>query len=375
MTSDTVCGASMKTISEFASSYQQARVQFRAAADAAGWGINTYTHPTAVCANGGRLSTDVAVAGPLDASANLLVVSGTHGIEGYAGSAAQIAFIKDAPRQLPTGVRVVMVHAINPWGFEFRSRTNENNVDINRNFLDWDASASPENPEYAEIHALLGLEARDAATNPSIARLDPWIEAHGISRYYDAISRGQYQYPRGLMYGGSGPEWSNATLGRILRTHLAGAKKIGFIDWHTGLGAPGESFFLCFDEPTSPAWHRACDWWGSHHIGGETAFGHRTRPKYQGLLIQGVQRFMPQARLTGAVIEFGTVPYEDVLGSIAADNLVKFNTHLSTTQRHELRQKLAHAFIPEADSWRRSVIDLALMIQHAALRGVAAWAT
>lgn len=58
-------------------------------------------------------------------------VSGTHGVEGFAGSAVQIAFLKGINENmlylLPT---IILVHAFNPVGMASFRRANENNVSI-----------------------------------------------------------------------------------------------------------------------------------------------------------------------------------------------------------------------------------------------------
>jgi hypothetical protein len=71
----------------------------------------------------------------------LLHISGTHGPEGFVGSAIQTAMLtffkahktyENADEGLPT---LVFVHALNAYGFKHNRRVNENNVDLNRNFL------------------------------------------------------------------------------------------------------------------------------------------------------------------------------------------------------------------------------------------------
>ena len=55
-----------------------------------------------------------------DDSPLLVHVSGTHGAEGYSGSAVQLALLRRwaaDPAARPAGVRVALVHALNPFGF------------------------------------------------------------------------------------------------------------------------------------------------------------------------------------------------------------------------------------------------------------------
>ena len=49
-----------------------------------------------VCRPTSRLSIDAGVIGPPDASRGLLLISGTHGVEGFAGSGGQVGFFRDS---------------------------------------------------------------------------------------------------------------------------------------------------------------------------------------------------------------------------------------------------------------------------------------
>src|SRR3546814_13333857 len=66
---------------------------------------------------------------------SLFLVSGTHGQEGFYGSALQIEYLRDL--EIPEGANVVALHALNPWGFSYLSRTDDQNIDVNRNFTDY----------------------------------------------------------------------------------------------------------------------------------------------------------------------------------------------------------------------------------------------
>ena len=127
----------------FSSDYSEARVKFLAACDAASVPVEHFRNPE-TGPNGEPLYTDVAVLGPNDAERVLLLCSGTHGVEGFAGSAIQTGLLsEEITARLPDGVRLVMIHALNPFGFAHLRRVNEDNVDLNRNFVDHAAPRSP----------------------------------------------------------------------------------------------------------------------------------------------------------------------------------------------------------------------------------------
>jgi hypothetical protein len=358
----------------FSPSYASARAKFLLAADRAGARVDVLVNTVAVAPDGGTLSTDVAVLGPADAETALLVFSGTHGPEGFVGSAAQIALLEaiGAGAQ-PPPVRVVLVHAINPWGFAHVSRTTENNVDLNRNFIDWSAPP-PVNEAYAELHPLLcPTQWTPQALESANAARAAWIATHGQDRYVDVTNKGQYSHSDGLNYGGSGREWSNQALETIVARHLAGVKRIALIDWHTGLGERGEPFFLCFNEQGGPGWQRACAWWGSERVETKGGFGGSGRPKYTGLLFHGVEQFASGAEVTGAVVEFGTGDMDEMRLALQVDRFLKFGGELPAAQRAAMRERLLDAFSPFSPDWQRSTLGHAIEIQHQALRGAADW--
>ncbi len=358
----------------FSPSYATARGRFQLAADRAGAHLDVLTNTVAHAPDGGALTTEVAVLGPEDAQNALLVVSGTHGPEGFIGSAAQIALLDSLATQArDLAVRVVLVHAINPWGFAHISRTTENNVDLNRNFIDW-TSGPPANPLYADLHPYLcPTEWTPGALAAANTKRSDWIEKHGKDTYVDLTGRGQYSHPDGQHYGGTGPEWSNLALEAIIDRHLEGVKRIALIDWHTGLGEHGDPFFLCFNERGGAGWQRACGWWGRDNVETCGGFEGAIRPKYSGLLFHGVQRFATGAEVTGAVIEFGTRSRADMQRALQIDHYLKFGSALPQHERVAMREQLLDAFSPMSARWQRSVLGHAIVIQQQALRGSINW--
>lgn len=366
--------AGFDTLEFFAETYPQARAKFLLAASRSGR-VTSYVHPTATGPDGGSLAMDVACFGAADAPKAYLVLSGTHGGEGYAGSAAQIALLHSgALDKLGRDTRVVLVHALNPYGFAHSTRTTEDNVDLNRNFIDF-AGRLPRNDHYLQLHsALCPDEWTEASRTATRSEIDAWIAEHGMQAWMQAIMMGQYDDPTGLSYGGRAAQWSRRTLETVLRTHLAGTQKLGFIDWHTGLGQPGQPFFLCFNAYRDAQWERACDWWGRDRIETKEGYQGAERPAYSGLVFQGVQQLMAPGEMTGAVIEFGTLPMDQALDQIRIDRWLKFGKRsLDAEQLGAMRRAARDAFTPPDPVWRRGVAAHATEIQLQGLRGVAAW--
>ncbi len=107
----------------FAASYADARGKFLAAALDAGARVRRRIHPERGPA-GETLAVDVARLGPANARRVLVVVSATHGAEGFCGSGVQTSLLveRDAPRPHAPDTALVLIHAINPFGFAWLSR-------------------------------------------------------------------------------------------------------------------------------------------------------------------------------------------------------------------------------------------------------------
>ena len=117
----------------FPADSRQARANFIAAAEACDLGVTTRVHPTQQGPDGKPVFLDTALAGPREAKSALLLISGTHGVEGYFGSGAQTGLLREGlARRMPKGVKLVLLHALNAFGFAWDRRVNEDNTDINR---------------------------------------------------------------------------------------------------------------------------------------------------------------------------------------------------------------------------------------------------
>ena len=359
----------------FGETFAESRAKFLLAAAQTGGAASSYIHPDATGPDGGILSIEVACFGPAQAAKTLIVISGTHGGEGYAGSAAQIAFMRSGDlAKLPPDLRVVLVHGLNPFGFAHWTRTTEHNVDLNRNFIDF-AAPTPRNPGYGAVHDLLCPPEWSQAIREETQRgIERWIQQNGFQAWMQAIMMGQYDDETGLIYGGKRREWSNETLQRIVERHAAGSEKVAYVDWHTGLGRRGEPFFICFNEPGGEGWKRACDWWGRDQVETKEGYDGAERPKYVGLVFHGVERFVAPAKMVGAVIEFGTQPLAEAFDQLRIDRWLKFGKVPNDPARlAALRRGVRDSFTPPEADWRRSIVGHARRIQRQALDGLAAW--
>ena len=353
--------------SYFAQRYVEARAGFLAAADQAGLAVQSHLHPL-LGMDGEPLAMDVVRDGPADAAAVLLVSSACHGVEGYCGSGVQRALLADTAfrrEAQAAGVAVLHVHALNPYGFSWWRRTTHENVDLNRNFHDFHGEL-PDNPAYDELaSAIVPTEWPSPAAE---ARLAAYAAAHGERALQAAISGGQYQHPQGLFYGGRAPTWSQQTLRHVLQDHGRRCARLGWIDLHTGLGPSGhgERIFACRDDAAALA--RARGWWGPDVT--SIYDGSSTSAKLSGLMWLSANQECPQAEYTGIALEYGTVPFGEVVQALRADQWLENHPEAGASQRAAIKQRLRDAFYTDTDAWKAQIIAQGLECARLAVRGL-----
>lgn len=366
----------------FSETYAEGREKFRAAVKASGHGVTAHIHPAAKGPACESLAMDVAWFGPRDAKGVLLNLSGTHGAEGFAGSAAQLAWIDargfDA---LPRGIAVLMVHGVNPYGFAHLSRTTEDNVDLNRNWIDFNEPA-PRNKHYTDYHTILTPHSLNAETEAHILKqLGALAEQRGQWEIEDAMSRGQYTHPTGIGFGGQKPTWSRETLTAIIKENLGRVEKVAFIDWHTGTPGIGEIIYLCYSTPDSESYINAARLWGEDNIRPakvESQWGNK-RPGREGVMFHGIQRLVADLGgiAAGGVIEIGTREHDDTRGAARAslyDRYLRFETDRFAPENAETLKTVRDCYYrPDDEVWKEAALTKSAAIYERTLAGLREW--
>lgn len=354
----------------FSSTYAAARGRFLDAAKIAGARMQVYRNPAPGPA-GEELTTDVAWIGPADAERVLVTISGTHGVEGFCGSGAQVGWFESgAYRDAPAGTALLQIHAINPHGFAWLRRVTEDNVDLNRNFVDHDAPY-PVNPGYEELHdAICPPEWTDAVIAQTRTVFEAYAEKHGPRGLQSAISGGQYKHADGLFFGGSAEAWSRQTLLSIFAKMLARARHVAVIDYHTGLGPRGYGERICMHTPNSEGLARASEWYSDDIT--SPLLGTSASVELFGVNLTAMEAALPHAHMTGVALEYGTLPTEQVKLALRADNWLHVHGEVDAPKGHAIKNQIRDAFYQDADDWKEMIWNRAAETQRLALAGLAA---
>jgi hypothetical protein len=355
----------------FPKDYFNGRSHFRAAAADKGYRLVQYTNPYAAGPKGEPLTTDVAVLGPANARRALVIVSGTHGVEGYAGSGVQLGFLTQAAfTTTPSDLRIVLIHALNAHGFAWNRRVTEDNVDLNRNFVDHTIER-PAHPGYTELRdAIAPTDLRPETLAAADARLAAYAKAHGAFALQEAISQGQYQYAGGMYYGGAREQWSAGLLRHVLRRELSKSGKVAIIDVHTGLGPYGYGELITEFAADSPEFLRAKHWWGDTVTSTKT--GDSTSADVTGSIETAFGECLPHAETTMACLEYGTYPTLDVFKALRADNWLHLHGDLTAPEAAEIKAQVRRAFYPDCADWKEMVWARAQAVLAQTIEGLTA---
>lgn len=306
--------------------------------------------------------------GPDDASRVLVLMSGTHGVEGLAGSAVQqdlLQQIRDGARTLPPDCACLLVHLLNPWGTAWLRRCDQQGIDLNRNFVDF-AHPLPQNPGYDALRD--GLLGASRATRQQ--QLHAFEQQHGRTALEIAISGGQYTDPAGPFYGGQTPAAANHLINALIDTHRLASRRLAVIDLHTGLGPYGYGEVICDHAPDSPGTRTAQRWYGDAVT--LPAAGTSSSVPKAGLLDYAWHAIMDRDSCF-VTLEFGSFATDTLFEVILADHRLHQqgmpDWHAATTR--EVKQAMRHHFCPDAQQWRELVLFRARQVITLALTGLA----
>jgi len=360
------------TTDGFSGGYGEAREKFVSATRHAKARLYSYGRDDLRGAEGEPLSCDVAVLGPDDAERAAIVITGTHGVECFGPSAILHRWLTFPRSQAEIGdVKIVLVHALNCWGFSHKTRTTENNVDLNRNCMAQDEDFDRQNASYDKLVPYFHTDAFAADENLRAFRAyKSFLDQRGW-HIENEMFEGQSHWPDGIFYTGKGPEWANLTLRRIVNEHLNAATTIGFIDWHTGVGSYGEIVYLIFDDKDSPEHEAASDWWGRTEAD-KGAFTAGAVPNYRGLACRAIRQELLGPRIAGAVVEFGTADTYTLFRADRLDRWLWFEGRRDP-QYDQFREDYKDVNCPRDAAWRRLVLREGPLIMDRLIKGVREW--
>lgn len=359
----------MSQLAAFSPDYATARERFRQAATQLGWELEAY--PISAAGRSGEdLTIDVGCSPTGDPRRVLVISSGVHGVEGFFGSAVQLALLEQWAATAPPATKCLFLHGLNPFGFSWLRRFDENNVDPNRNFLlpGERFEGAPEG--YNQLERLLNPRRPPSPWEPFTLKALWLIARHGMPALRQAIAAGQYRYPQGLFYGGAGPSQIQQCLAENMPRWLQGSRSVVHLDFHTGLGLRGTCKLL-IDYPLTPRQHdRLTEWFGADSV--EASDSRDISYEARG----GLGRWCVSSGLAPeylfACAEFGTYGSVQVLKGLRAENQAHHWGSPTAPSTARAKARLSELFCPASADWRSQVLGRSLELVRQAEYGLLA---
>lgn len=294
-----------------------------------------------------------------------ILTSGVHGVEGYTGSAVQQMFLNELVKEINLEhMGLLVIHAVNPYGFKNNRRVTENNVDLNRNCSTEANLYLSENKGYNELNLFLNPRQKISLTSFDnfFFQLDAVqkIARYSMGTLRQAVLQGQYHHEKGVYYGGQALEPSIRAVTPVIREIAEHYAMVFSLDLHTGYGENGTLHLFpnpLKDEKKKEKIEtifagRPVDWGDSDDFYTVT-----------GDFTSYLERILPEKYYLTMTFEFGTMDTQTTMGGIKALHNVRIENQGAhygyKTQKDEIRVKSRYleSYYPSSESWRSKVIE------------------
>lgn len=350
----------------FSDAYLEARQKFQAAVPTA------RAYPcSAKGPSGEALFTDVAYFGRPDAKKLLILVSATHGPEGYCGSAAQLLFLQAKfHERLPSSTAVLFIHALNCFGFAWDRRATAEGCDLNRNFVDF-SKPLPPNPEYEELaEHLIPADRTEEGLRRAESAIEAYRARHGDLSLRSARTRGQYTRPGGMFYGGAEPTEARRTLEKIaFDFDVVARDKVIIIDYHTGLSPYGYGELQCEQPSGLAGYKRAVGIFGTSVTSPD--LGTSSSIILHGTQDEFWQRILGE-RHTYVALEYGTYDLAHAREILRNEHwLFKYRPEEANSELgRQIRNATKLHFYPQGADWKEMILWRAHLVHRQAIEAL-----
>jgi predicted deacylase len=353
---------------ETASDYHRSREAFRSAAARIGW-----AHESAAIdardRDGNELTIDVAVSTTESSERAIVVSSGLHGVEAPLGAAIQLLLVREQRElsRIASAAKLVFLHALNPFGFAFGRRVNEDNVDLNRNFLTSGESYAGHPDGYARLNRLLNPQSPPTKLDWFYGQAALAVLREGMPALKQAVAAGQYDFPRGLFFGGQGPSATQRVLESLLPRLVSGCRDVIHLDFHTGLGRFASYKLLLDDDVSESQFAELAGRFGAESLQRSHVDGVAYRAR--GTLGPWCRQLLAGCNYRYLCAEFGTYGPLRMLAGLRAENAATQWAGEDSFAVERARRRLRELFCPPSSAWWSATLKAGLeLIEKAASR-------
>lgn len=298
----------------------------------------------------------------------LVLFSGTHGIEAFVGSAVQRWLVDQPYVQSRESVNILMVHGLNVYGFKNKRRVNEDNIDLNRNFITNRSTFKSDDSSYKNLYDYLNPES--SATYGFISNIKfMWTAVikmvrYGLENLRNSVLCGQYTYPQGLYFGGNmvAKQWD--LINQLIDKYVSGHAKMFVIDLHTGYGARGKLHLLTNDNKEDNPLAQIFTEEGEIDFGSDKKFYSIQGEMLSFFIHETNYKLKDKAPASvGITFEYGTLDSQETTGSIESlRRMVYENQNFwypakNSNDAEKIKNDFVEMFNPSDREWRKKILD------------------
>ena len=287
----------------------------------------------------------------------LFLASGQHGIEGYVGAGLIQCFLREYLPHLDRSIGVVLVHGMNPWGMKHYRKTNEHNVDLNRNFMmDFTKANGDANPFYLKAEKLF-QPARSyrhtfSETMRFVGSTVSLLVKMGMGNIEKAMTLGQFVREKGLYYGGHEDEPATAIMKAVYQEYFTMYEEVIVLDMHTGYGPANHMSIVNsrFEKQSSEDMKKNFQYPDVVKSNAEEFY------EIYGDEIDYLYQTFPEKKLYATTFEFGTLGndimgYVKTLKAIVNENQAYFYGTKNDRQKQSIRKAYQKLYQPMNDAF------------------------
>jgi len=312
-----------------------------------------------------NLIMDICYIPPQQDTGRLLIItSGIHGIEGYTGSAIQQMFMTELLSQDEVQDQgILLIHAINPYGFKYMRRATENNVDLNRNCGINMTVFENENKGYPGLYDFLCPS--NKVNSGSLYNRFFYVVAirkivqQTMTILRQSVLQGQYEFPEGLYYGGNDFEPQIKYLQTVLPEILNPYDLILTLDMHTAYGEWGKLHLFTNPVEDDILREKTKNVFGNYPMDwGDTEDFYIIMGDFGGF----VGMVNPEATYMSSLFEFGTFDSQKTFGSLHSihrlilENQGHLHGYKNEKNEKKTKNNFREMYYPTSEAWRSEVI-------------------
>lgn len=358
-----------KALQYFEDSWEECRDAFRSQAEQLGTRFDSlalFSVPLKSYTDD-DLTIDFCYIPAIDTTQKLVVmISGTHGIEGYVGSAVQQMLMAEVFKpEMFERTGLLLVHGLNAWGFKHQRRFTENNVDLNRNFSVDRSLFETKNDGFVALYDMLTpAKEVNMSSIPNrffLLKAISQIAKKGMPALLQAFAQGQYQFPEGIYFGGNDFEQQVPIMTTVLNEISEAYPTVLFLDLHTGFGERGDLHL--FPNPVEDPQLKAT--MEKVFDGYTIDFGDSDNfYTVTGQFVEYFGKLHPEKTSIPMLLEFGTLNTSTTIGAVKS-------AHISITEnqgahygyksaKDSLKVKAGYyeMFYPPSEKWRTNAIQI-----------------